>query len=133
METIDKAYTLRNLEARDIFTIVRILGKIDFKEIQGIWTARNQSVEKLMELPEEEREAVAQAESMNLGLALASVIIQNLPNCEQELYCFVGDLIGKKATAVAKMDPVDFMDVIIDILTMERFADFFKRASALIK
>lgn len=133
METIEKAYTLRKLEARDIFAIVRILGKIDFKEIKGIWTARNASIAKLVSLPEEERAEAAQDESFDLGLNLAMVLIKNLPDCEHELYGFIGDMIGKKGNAVAKMDPAEFMDVIIDIISMEQFVDFFKRASALIK
>ena len=66
-------------------------------------------------------------------MAIGTIILENLPNVESDLYNFIGSVIGVKPKDVAKMDMGDFMDVLIEIIQKDEFKDFFKRASKLIK
>ena len=66
-------------------------------------------------------------------MSLATVIIENLPKVENDLYNFIGSVIDVKAKDVAKMDMGEFMDILVAIIQKEEFKDFFKRASKLIK
>ena len=134
METT-KAYELRDLEARDIFTITRILSKVDFNTVKAAWEVSDEDAAKVTDpkLSEEERKAVMANISRNSGLNLVWAIIGAVPNAEYELCSFVGGMIGKKANDVAKMDPCEFIDIVIDIVNMEKFRDFLTRASKLLQ
>ena len=70
---------------------------------------------------------------LNVVMSLATVVLENLPKIENDLYNFIGSVIDVKPKDVAKMDMGDFMDVLITIIQKEEFKDFFKRASKLIK
>ena len=125
-------YTMRNLQATDIFSVVKILNgiglknvkeAIDFEEINNI---RNG-------MTEGNADVITSQVGLKVVMSLVTVIIQNLPKVETDLYNFVGNVIGVKAKDVAKMDMGEFMDLLIAIIQKEEFKDFFKRASKLIK
>ena len=125
-------YEMRNLQATDIFSVVKILNgiglnnvkeAIDFEEINKIRKG----------MTEDNADAVTSQVGVNVVMSIATVILENLPNIENDLYTFVGSVIGVKTKDVAKMDMGEFMDVLISIIQKEEFKDFFKRASKLIK
>ena len=125
-------YEMRNLQATDIFSVVKILNgiglnnvkeAIDFEEINKIRKG----------MTEDNADAVTSQVGVNVVMSIATVILENLPKVENDLYNFIGSVIDMKAKDVAKMDMGDFMDVLIAIIQKEEFKDFFKRASKLIK
>ena len=125
-------YTMRNLQATDIFSIVKILNgiginnvkeAINFEEINNIRKG----------LTEDNANAITSQVGVNVVMSIATVIIENLPKVENDLYTFIGSVIGVKTKDVAKMDIVEFMEVLIAIIQKEEFKDFFKCASKLIR
>ena len=66
-------------------------------------------------------------------MSIATVIVENLPSVENDLYNFMGSVANIKAKDVAKLEIGDFMDLLVTIIQKEEFKDFFKRASKLIK
>ena len=125
-------YTMRNLQATDIFSVVKILNgiglnnvkeAIDFEEINNIRKG----------MTEGNADVITSQVGLKVVMSIATVILENLPKVENDLYTFVGSVIGVKAKDVAKMDMGDFMDVLISIIQKEEFKDFCKRASKLIK
>ena len=129
-------HNMRNLQATDIFSVVKILNgiglknikeSIDFEEINNI---RKRMVE---DNSEDNSEKVYSQVRVKVVMSIATVILENLPKVENDLYTFVGSVIGVKAKDVAKMDMGEFMDLLIAIIQKEEFKDFFKRASKLIK
>lgn len=125
-------YTMRNLQATDIFSVVKILNGIGLKNIkESIDFEEINKIRKCM--TEENADVISSQVGLNVVMSVATVIIENLPKVENDLYNFIGSVIGVKAKDVAKMDMGDFMDVLIAIMQKEEFKDFFKRASKLIK
>ena len=125
-------YNMRNLQATDIFSVVKILNgigiknikeSIDFKEINKIRKG----------MTEDNADDIISQVGVNVVMSIATVILENLPKVENDLYNFIGSVIDMKAKDVAKMDMGEFMDVLITIIQKEEFKDFFKRASKLIK
>ena len=125
-------YEMRNLQATDIFSVVKILNgiglnnvkeAIDFEEINNIRKG----------MTEGNADVITSQVGLKVVMSLVTVIIQNLPKVETDLYNFVGNVIGVKSKDVAKMDMGEFMDVLIAIIQKDEFKDFFKRASKLIK
>ena len=125
-------YNMRNLQATDIFSVVKILNGIGLKNIkESIDFEEINKIRKVM--TEDNADAVTSQVGVNVVMSIATVILENLPNVESDLYNFIGSVIDMKAKDVAKMDMGDFIDLLITIIQKEEFKDFFKRASKLIK
>ena len=123
---------LRKLQASDLFAMVRLLNAIGFKELK---TAINfdEIKEARKNITDENRETMWVELGTNLVMSLIPFFIEKLPVAETEIYSFVGGIAGMKIKDVAKMDAVEFIDLITAIFQKEEFKDFFKRASKLIK
>ena len=125
-------YEMRNLQATDIFSVVKILNGIGLNNVkEAINFDEINSLRKGM--TEGNADVITSQVGLKVVMSIATVILENLPKVENDLYTFVGSVIGVKAKDVAKMDMGEFMDVLIIIIQKEEFKDFFKRASKLIK
>ena len=125
-------YEMRNLQATDIFSVVKILNGIGLNNIkEAINVDEINNIRKGM--TEDNVDVISSQVGVKVVMSIATVILENLPKVENDLYTFVGSVIGVKAKDVAKMDMGEFMDVLITIIQKEEFKDFFKRASKLIK
>ena len=129
-------YEMRSLQASDIFSVVKILNGIGLNNVkEAINIEEINEIRKTMteDNSEDNSEKVYSQVGVKVVMSIATVILENLPKVENDLYTFVGSVIGIKTKDVAKMDIGDFMDVLIAIIQKEEFKDFFKRASKLIK
>ena len=125
-------YEMRKLQATDIFSVVKILNGIGLKNVKE--AINFEEINKIRKgLTEDNADVITSQVGLNVVMSLATVIIENLPKVENDVYNFVGSVIDVKAKDVAKMDMGEFMDVLITIIQKEEFKDFFKRASKLIK
>ena len=123
---------LRRLQATDLFGMVKILNGIGLKNFKDVIDT-NKIKEMRKSINDDNAEQVVSDIGMNVVMSVLSVILENLPSVETDLYNFVGNVANMKAKDVAKMDIGDFMDLLISIAKKEEFKDFFKRASKLIK
>ena len=129
-------YEMRSLQASDIFSVVKILNGIGLNNVkEAINIEEINEIRKTMteDNSEDNSENVYSQVGVKVVMSIATVILENLPKVENDLYTFVGSVIGVKAKDVAKMDMGEFMDLLIAIIQKEEFKDFFKRASKLIK
>ena len=125
-------YEMRKLQATDIFSVVKILNGIGLKNVKE--AINFEEINKLRKcMTEDNANVITSQVGMDVVMSLATVIIENLPKIENDLYNFIGSVINVKAKDVAKMDMGDFVDVLISIIQKEEFKDFFNRASKLIK
>ena len=125
-------YEMRKLQATDIFSVVKILNGIGLKNVKE--AINFEEINKIRKgLTEDNADVITSQVGLNVVMSLATVIIENLPKVENDLYNFIGSVIDVKAKDVAKMDMGEFMDVLITLIQKEEFKDFFKRASKLIK
>ena len=123
---------LRRLQATDLFSMVKILNGIGLKNFKDVIDT-DKIKEMRKSINDDNAEQVVSDIGMNVVMSVLSVILENLPSVETDLYNFVGIVANMKAKDVAKMDIGDFMDLLISIAQKEEFKDFFKRASKLIK
>ena len=125
-------YKMRNLQASDIFSVVKILNGIGLKNVkEAINIDEINNIRKGM--TEDNVDVISSQVGVNVVISLATVILENLPKIETDLYNFIGSVIDVKAKDVAKMEMGEFTDVLITIIQKEEFKDFFNRASKLIK
>ena len=123
---------LRRLQATDLFSMVKILNGIGLKNFKDVIDT-DKIKEMRKSINDDNAEQVVSDIGMNVVMSVLSVILENLPSVETDLYNFVGSVANMKTKDVAKMDIGDFMDLLISIAQKEEFKDFFKRASKLIK
>ena len=123
---------LRRLQATDLFSMVKILNGIGLKNFKDVIDT-DKIKEMRKSINDDNAEQVVSDIGMNVVMSVLSVILENLPTDETDLYNFIGSVANMKAKDVAKMDIGDFMDLLISIAKKEEFKDFFKRASKLIK
>ena len=123
---------MRKLQATDIFSVVKILNGIGLKNIKE--AIDFEEINKIRKgMTGDNADVITSQVGVKVVMSIATVILENLPKIENDLYTFVGSVIGIKTKDVAKMDAGEFMDVLITIIQKEEFKDFFKRASKLIK
>ena len=144
-----KPYTLKRLQSRDIFPMLRILSKINFKELKACFSSPEiaAAVAKLSETKgtegeegkkgEEDKKNAADeifsAVGVGVVLDVAGVIINNIPYCEKELYSFLSQLSGMEIEDIMNLDAVVFFEMIVDVIKKPEFKDFIKVASGLLK
>lgn len=120
---INNEFTLRPLETKDIFSLVKIISKFGINEIKTCIKARS---------------FVGMAGKENYrsaGIAVAfdifEIAAQKLPECEKEICAFLGSLSGKTAEEIGKQPPVITMRMIKAVVEKDDFADFFTEVSEL--
>ena len=123
---------LRNLQASDIFAMVRLLNAIGFKELKDVINM-DEIKEARKNVTDENRETMWVELGTNVIMSLIPFFIEKLAVAETEIYSFVGNIANMKVKDVAKMDAVEFIDLITAIFQKDEFKDFFKRASKLIR
>ncbi len=122
----NKKYTLRTLQAKDLFMMMRILKKIGLKEVKECF----QTVEVKKAISEAEgREDGERAAAIGLAVTMemAALLIDHLPECENEIYGFLASLSGQKAEEIAELPMNMFASMIADVFRDEGLADFFTR------
>lgn len=125
----EKSYTLRPLEAKDVFLMSKIIGAIGVKEFKSC--LESDEIKSIMNNMNDE-EAVA-----SVGVAvffdIAEIIFNNLPKCENDVYTFLGNLSGMETEQIESLPMVTFTEMIIDVTKKEEFKDFIVVVSKLFK
>lgn len=106
-----KEYEVRDLKAKDVFALLRILKKMDLKK----------------ELDMIKVNAVG-AEAMAYGYMVLEAILFNLEVAEGEIYEFLASFVGLKPRDIAEADPTVLIDLIKEISAKESFTGFFVSA-----
>ncbi len=123
---------LRNLQASDLFGMVRILNGIGLSKIKSA-VDFDKIKEARKSMTDENADDIASQVGTDIVLSIVGLMFENLPDVESDVYKFIGGVANMKPADVAKLDINVFMDLILDIFKKEEFTDFFKRASKLIK
>lgn len=130
----NKAYELRNPQADDIFLMFRIFNKIGIKNIKECF--QSEEVKNAMLLLAADKEK-GEKELSGIGVMVAvdigCVLMEHMDAAKNDIYAFLGRLSGMKAEDIAQMNPGDFAEMIIDVVKLEGFRDFFMRVFGLFK
>lgn len=125
---MEKAYTLRTLNANDLFLMMKIINKIGIKEVKGLFASAEMKriISEAMQ-DGEVNDAVASNVGMQLMLEIVCLVVEHIPDCQDEIYKFLSSLSGMKVEDIANLDMNDFMDMVMEVLKKQEFKDFFQR------
>ena len=123
---------LRNLQSSDLFAMVKILNKLGIKNIKDSIDMKEIREARKNITKENEKEVASEIGTMVI-MSIITIVLENLPEIENDLYKFIGGIANIKDKDVAKMGINEFTDLLFEIANKEDFKDFFKRASKLIR
>ena len=102
---------LRRLQASDLFAMVRLLNVIGFKELKTVIDF-DEIKERQKTITDENRESVWVDIGTQITMSIIPFIFEKLSVAESEIYSFVGSIAGMKVKDVAKMDAIEFIDLL---------------------
>lgn len=130
MEIASKPYTLRKLNASDVFTFSSILKQIGFKEFKDTLQAED-TREMIGALTDKDDSAAVERIGVSLMLNIAGIVISNLDSAKDSIFKLLSDLSGLTKDEVAALDMEIFVEMIIDVFKQDGFRNFFKVVSKL--
>ena len=129
----EKVYIFRQLEAKDVFPMFKILGKIGINEFTECFG--KEAVQKMLNTATGEG-GMKELQTMvgaSVILEMVNVIIGNLPKCEQEIYQLLSSTSNLTVDQVKKLGFATFFEMVIDFIKKDEFKDFIKVVSVLFK
>ena len=122
-----KPYQLTELKAEHLFLLTRVVSKAGLKDI----------ADAIKNNIEEAKKNGKGVEVEQIGytaiLDVAAVILAKLPNCQKEVFTFLASISDLNEKQIADMNAADFADMIIDVVQMDGFKDFFTRCARLLR
>lgn len=118
----EQAYTLRELQADDLYGMIRIVNKIGLEEMQQCFEG-----DELRKTMQENGSAEDAEKAMGLQVIteITKLFLKKLPECREEIYAFLSGLSGMKPQQIAALPLGAFAAMVMDVFHMEGFADFF--------
>lgn len=127
VEIVEKPYELYPLKADDLFLLIRVLKGVDLKRLAGVF-ANKVDVTDL-----EQAQKSIDDLGMDTVIECVGIIIDNLPNCKDDLYVFLASVSNLDEAQIANMPIGDFISMIKDVVTGSGFVDFFTQATKLLQ
>jgi isopropylmalate/homocitrate/citramalate synthase len=113
-----------------MFTIINKIGLNEFKAFfDGDNLARLAASFKGGKTAEKAIEEVG----ISVFIELVSIILGNLPKCENDIFNMLANTSDLTVEQVRKLDMAEFAEMIMDFVKKEEFADFIKVVSKLFK
>lgn len=137
---IEPAYTLRDLAAKDVFPMVKIISKIGINEFMNAF--ESEEIKKLISAistdDEVKEEDSGEKDGMTVigitvALNIANTLLGHLGDCEQEIYAFLCGLSGKGKEELMEMPMNTFLEMVVDVFKKEEFRGFIGVVSRLAK
>lgn len=116
----NKEYTLRPLEADDLFAVLEIINVIGVEDAKKCFL--NVELSKMIGDSDEQAAAIG----TKVMLDLAVLLVQKLPLCKTELYRFLSSLSGEDVENIAHIKLVPFTKMVMDVFKKEEITDFFQ-------
>jgi len=138
-EMEQKPYVLRDLCAKDIFPMTVIIRKVGLKDLGKCFDT--EEIKATMESVSGDGEDgkkknlddIAETVGISVVLKIVDVILENLPEAEQEIFGFLGELAGITADAVSTLPMDVFFEMLVDVFKKKEFVGFMKVVSKLLK
>ena len=124
-------YQLRDLEARDVFAMSKIINGIGIAEFKTVFN--RDKIAGIVGGSENKGDELLQEVGIDVFLDIAGIIMKNISKCDKDLYKFIASLADIQPQQVEHMPMNDFFEVIIEIVQKREFADFMQVVSKLFK
>mgnify|MGYP003278487556 CR=1 FL=1 len=131
-EKAEPAYMLRNLAAKDVFPMVKIISKIGINEEIKKLVSAISTDDEAKEEDSGEKDGMTVI-GISVALNIANTLLGHLGDCEQEIYAFLCGLSGKSKEELMEMPMNTFLEMVVDVFKKEEFRGFIGVVSKLVK
>lgn len=127
MENQETKFELRPLEGSDIFVMTSIISKIGVRNIAKCFDSQ--------EIQEAKKEDAANTEKIGtlVFCNIADLVLERLEYCEDGICKLLSRLSGKPAAEIKQMEAIVYLEMFMQVVQDENFADFFTHAYELLK
>ena len=109
---------MRNLRTSDLFSLSKIIKKMNIKEdIKAL-------VKNITNLNTEERKNVEKA----MQIDLVMLFVENISTAEKEVYKLFADISSKSPKEIEEMGVSEFIELVQDLFNQEDIGDFLSMA-----
>ena len=126
----EKPYTFRRLSTQDMFPMFKVISKLGIKEFQANGGIKDIA---LRFVGDNKDNINPTALGLDIILEIASLVIENLPKCEAEIYQLLSQTSNLSVEEIKEQDMAITVEMIVDFIKKEEFGDFFKVVSKLFK
>lgn len=126
MSEVENKRVPRALIAKDIYPMMAIIGKIGLRNVMRCMDTME--VHEAMQAGEKTEDEVKAAIGNLFFYGVIDVILERMEKCEGVIAKLLARLYDMKEAEVAELDPNEYLDMLIDVMMSDNFADFFKRA-----
>lgn len=138
-EIILREFNLRQLEAKDMGTMCRIITAIGIKQFRSILSG--DTVKDVMDIAkggkadgeDKTSDIVSEIIGIHAAIDAVGIIMENYPKAENEIISFMASVSGMKVEEVRKLPFADYGQMMLEIVMKEDFKDFFRRVRALLR
>ena len=124
IEMPEKKWVFRTLTAKDLFPIANLIGKIGIGEF----------IQKFADggVMEAINEGDADSVGMKVMVQGIETVLANLDTCENDIYKILSSTSNLSEKEIKNLSMGEFVEMVVDFIKKDDFADFFKQVSSLL-
>lgn len=127
MSEVENKRKPRDLKGKDIYLMTSLISKIGVRNVAKCMNVLEVQ-EALRDGEDEPGEDVMAKIGTMVFVGFIDLLMEKMEDCEGAIRRLLSRLYDMPEAEVDELDANDYLDMIIDIVKGENFADFFKRA-----
>lgn len=127
MSEVENKRKPRDLKGKDIYLMTSLISKIGVRNVAKCMNVLEVQ-EALRDGEDEPGEDVKAKIGTMVFVGFIDLLMEKMEDCEGAIRKLLSRLYDMPEAEVDELDANDYLDMIIDIVKGENFADFFKRA-----
>lgn len=123
-------YTIRTLNAEDIFPVVNIISKIGISEIKKSFNGA--AIHSLVKDVKKEKgkdvdnDTLTKEVGVSIFFDFAEIVLKNLGKCKEEIFEFMSSVTSISVADLKTLSPAEFMEMVIAVFKKNEFKDFMR-------
>lgn len=123
-------YTIRTLNAEDIFPVVNIISKIGISEIKKSFNGA--AIHSLVKDVKKEKgkdvdnDTLTKEVGVSIFFDFAEIVLKNLGKCKEEIFEFLSSVTSISVADLKMLSPAEFMEMVIAVFKKSEFKDFMR-------
>ena len=108
-------YSLRKVNATDVFTVTTIISKIGIREFKSCLKGEDtiNLINSLVNENKENNDAALSAVGISVVFDIVGVVLANLEKCKDDIFTLLSSLTGINKKDIATLDGEVFMDMLL--------------------